>query len=140
MVLVFIKKGAKCGKVNEYSAFIKKIKALIYRRQYEAMKQVNVELIQLYWEIGKEIDDQQNEKGWGKSIVEVNQTNFDETVPEKYRFQAKLAVKDDYTLKTTNKPIGVATYSFYETLPEDMKSLLPSPDKIATIIADMERA
>lgn len=25
-----------------------------------------------------------------------NQTNFDETVPEKYRLQAKLAVKDDY--------------------------------------------
>jgi len=336
--------------LNEYSAFIKEIKALIYRRQYEAMKQVNVELIQLYWEIGKEIDGQQNEKGWGKSIVEVlakelqkefpgvqgfsarnlwlmrnfyveysqnsilqpmvaeiswaknvvimqkckdmqerefyikmtkkygwtkdvlinnienqafgkylsNQTNFDETVPEKYRFQAKLAVKDDYnfdfiemgiehseaeletgiinnirnflsemggdfsfignqyhldvanddyyidllmfhrrlrclvaidlkigefkpeyagkmqfyltaldetvklpeenpsigiiicksknrtkveyTLKASNKPIGVATYSFYETLPENMKSLLPSPDKIATIIADMERA
>jgi predicted nuclease of restriction endonuclease-like (RecB) superfamily len=27
----------------------------------------------------------------------LNQTNFDETVPEKYRLQAKLAVKDDYT-------------------------------------------
>jgi len=26
-----------------------------------------------------------------------NQTNFDETVPEKYRLQAKLAVKDEYT-------------------------------------------
>ena len=25
-----------------------------------------------------------------------NQTNFDETVPEKYRIQAKLAVKDEY--------------------------------------------
>ena len=27
----------------------------------------------------------------------LNQTNFDETVPEKYRIQAKLAVKDEYT-------------------------------------------
>jgi len=25
-----------------------------------------------------------------------NQTNFDDTVPEKYRLQAKLAVKDEY--------------------------------------------
>ena len=326
-----------------YGSFIKDIKTLIYRRQYEAMKKVNAELIQLYWEIGEEIDRQQREQGWGKSVVEIlakelqkefpgiqgftarnlwfmrqfyieyaknailkplvseiswsknivimqkckdslqrefyikmtrrygwtkdvlinnienqafekyltNQTNFDETVPEKYRLQAKLAVKDDYnfdfiemgmehseaeleagiikniraflmemggdfsfignqyhldvtddyyidlllyhrrlrcliaidlkigefkpeyagkmqfyltaldetmklpdenpsigiiicksknrtrveyTLKTTNKPIGVATYSFYEILPEEMRYLLPSPDEIAAII------
>lgn len=54
-----------------YSSFIKEIKELIYRRQYEAMKRVNAELIQRYWEIGEEIDRQQREKGWGKSIVEV---------------------------------------------------------------------
>ncbi|MDL2232340.1 PDDEXK nuclease domain-containing protein [Ruminococcaceae bacterium OttesenSCG-928-L11] len=340
-----------------YSAFVKEIKELIYRRQYEAMKRVNTELIQLYWEIGAEIDSQQREQGWGKSIVEIlakelqkefpgvqgfsarnlwrmrnfyieystkenlpplvadsqtailpplvaeiswskicaitekckdplerefyikmtkrygwtkdvlinsidnrafekyltNQTNFDEAVPEKYRIQAKLAVKDDYnfdfiemgiehseaeleagiiknirsflsemggdfsfigsqyhldvadddyyidlllyhrrlrcliaidlkigefkpeyagkmqfyltaldetmklpeenssigiiicknknrtkveyTLKTTNRPIGVATYSFYENLPDSMRSLLPSPDEIAAIIS-----
>jgi len=171
-----------------YKDFIKEIKTLIYRRQYEAMKAVNRELISLYWEIGEEIHSQQQEKGWGKSIVEVlakelqlefpdvkgfsaanlwrmrnfylnyceheklapvvreiswtknviimerckddlerefyikivrkygwtknvllnnlenkayekyllNQTNFDETVPEIYRQQAKLAVKDEY--------------------------------------------
>ena len=343
--------------ITQYTPFIKEIKDLIYRRQYEAMKKVNTELMQLYWEIGEEIDRQQRERGWGKSIVEVlaqelqkefpgvqgfsarnlwlmrnfyleysqqanlqpsaaeiqnsilppmvaeiswtknvvimqkckdllmrefyikmtsrygwtkdvlinnienkayekhlaSQTNFDETVPEKYRLQAKLAVKDDYnfdfiemgiahseaeleagiinniraflaemggdfsfignqyhldvaeddyyidlllyhrrlrsliaielkigefkpeyagkmqfyltaldetmklpeenpaigiiicksknrtrveyTLKATNKPIGVATYSFYESLPEEMQSLLPSPDEIANIIS-----
>lgn len=342
-----------------YGHFIKEIKDLIYRRQYQAMKKVNAELIQLYWEIGEEINHQQHEKGWGKSIVEIlskelqkefpgvqgfssrnlwrmrnffieysqnvnlppmaaeskhsnlpplvadlswsklcviiekckdplerefymkmvkrygwtkdllinnienqafakyltNQTNFDETVPEKYLLQAKFAVKDDYnfdfiemgiehseaeleagiinnirafltemggdfsfignqyhldvadddyyidlllyhrrlrsliaidlkigefkpeyagkmqfylsaldetmklpdenpsigiiicksknrtrveyTLKTTSKPIGVATYSFYESLPEDMRSLLPSPDAIAAIVAEI---
>lgn len=348
--------------ITEYRSFINEIKELIYRRQYEAMKKVNAELIQLYWEIGEEIEYQQREKGWGKSIVEVlskelqkefpgvagfsarnlwlmrsfyieysqnaklqpsvaeltheqthlilpplvaeiswtkniiimqkckdplerefyikmtkrfgwtkdvlinnienqafakyltNQTNFDETVPEKYRLQAKLAVKDDYnfdfiemgiehseseleagiinniraflsemggdfsfignqyhldvadedyyidlllyhrrlrcliaidlkigefipeyagkmqfyltaldetvklpdenpsigiiicksknrtrveyTLRTTNKPIGVATYSFYESLPEDIRLLLPSPDEIEAIIRE----
>jgi len=171
-----------------YKDLITEIKTLIYRRQYEAMKAVNKELINLYWEIGEEIHNQQQEKGWGKSIVEVlakelqhefpgvkgfsagnlwrmrnfyltyhkneklaplareiswskniiimerckddlerefyiktvqkygwtknvltnnlenkayekyllNQTNFDNAVPEKYRQQAKLAVKDDY--------------------------------------------
>ena len=174
--------------LQDYGAFIKEIKELIYRRQYEALRQVNAELIQLYWDIGAKITDRQQEKGWGKSVVDVlakelqaefpgvqgfsarnlwrmrnfyleysgesilppmvaeiswskntvilekckdpqerefyirmtkrfgwtkdvlinhienrsfekyllNQTNFDATVPEKYRLQAKLAVKDDY--------------------------------------------
>ena len=355
-----------------YSSFIKQIKDLIYRRQYEAMKKVNAELIQLYWEIGEEIERQQREQGWGMSVVEIlakelqkefpgvkgfsasnlwrmrsfyleysqksntqsmdvenegtnlapmvretegkslpplvaeiswskicvitekckdkherefymkmtkrygwtkdvlinnienkafekyltNQTNFDETVPEKYKLQAKLAVKDEYnfdfiemgiehseaeleagiinnirsflsemggdfsfignqyhldvadddyyidlllfhrrlrcliaidlkigefkpeyagkmqfyltaldekiklpeenpsigiiicksknrtrveyTLKASNKPIGVATYSFYDNLPDEIRSLLPSPDEIAAIINVMD--
>jgi len=173
---------------SEYKDFIVQIKDKIRKSQYEAMKAVNVELINLYWGIGKEIYIQQEEKGWGKSIVEVlveelkkefpdvkgfsvsnlwrmrnfyvtysnaknlaplvreiswsknvaimekckeqlerefyikmtkkygwtkdvlinhienksyekyllNQTNFDETLPEKYVSQAKLAVKDEY--------------------------------------------
>ena len=339
-----------------YGSFIKEIKDLIYRRQYEAMKKVNAELLQLYWEIGCVIVLKQHEQGRGKSIVEVlakelqkefpgvqgfsaynlwlmrrfyieysnnailypsgtelnpvpiptllldvgwkknvvimqkckdlsqrefyikmtrrygwtkdvlinnienkafekyltNQTNFDETVPEKYKLQAKLAVKDDYNfdflemgiehseaeleaaimknvrafliemggdfafignqyllqvgsenfhidlllfhrrlksliaielkvgnftpeyagkmqfyltaldeikklpdenpsigiiickskertiveyaLKSSDKPIGVATYSLHDSLPENLRSLLPSPDEIAKIV------
>jgi len=47
-----------------YKDFITEIKSLIYNRQYEAMKAVNKELLGLYWEIGKEINRQQKEKGW----------------------------------------------------------------------------
>ena len=175
--------------LQEYSCFIKEIKGKIYNSQYEALKTLNTALITLYWEIGAEIFSQQNEKGWGNSIVEIlskelkkefpdikgfsarnlwnmrslyvtynqnpilqplvaeiswsknivimekckdnlerefymkmtkrygwtknvlinnlenkayekyllNQTNFDETVPEKYKLQAKLSVKDEYT-------------------------------------------
>ena len=54
-----------------YKDFIKEIKALIYKRQYEAMKSVNKELLGLYWEIGEEINNQQKGKGWGKSVVEI---------------------------------------------------------------------
>ena len=348
------------NELTQYGSFVKEIKAMIYRRQYEAMKRVNTELIQLYWDIGAEIDRKQREEGWGKSVVEVlakelqkefvgvsgfsarnlwlmknfyveysqnlilqpmvaelqkpimpplvaeiswsknivimqkskdplerefyikitkrygwtkdvlinnienkafekyltNQTNFDETVPKEYQLQAKLAVKDDYnfeflemgikhseaefeiglvnnirafltemggdfsfignqyhldvadgdyyidlllfhrrlrclvaidlkigefkpeyagkmqfyltaldetmklpeenpsigiiicksknrtrveyTLKTANKPIGVATYSYYDNVPENMRSLLPTPDEIAKIIHEFD--
>jgi len=351
---------SKVTEVSVYALFVKEVKELVYRRQYEAMKKVNTELLELYWEIGAEIDRKQQEDDWGKSVVEVlakelqkefpgvkgfsarnlwlmrnfyveysrktilqpmaaelendsknmilpqliseigwsknivimqkckdllqrefyvkmtkrygwtkdvlinnienkafekyltNQTNFDETVPEKYRLQAKLAIKDEYnfdfiemgiehseaeleagivkniraflsemggdfsfvgnqyhldvadddyyidillyhrrlrcliaidlkigefkpeyagkmqfyltaldetkklpdensaigiiicksknrtkveyTLKTANTPIGVATYSFHENLPENMRSLLPSPDEIARLV------
>ena len=173
---------------GDYKDFIGNIKNKIRNSQYEAMKAVNKTLINLYWGIGQEIYNQQREKGWGKSIVEVlskeikkdfpdvkgfsssnlwrmqnfyvtyndienlaqlvreiswskniaimekckdqlerefyikmtkkygwtkdvlinyienksyekyliNQTNFDETLPEKYVNQAKLAVKDEY--------------------------------------------
>jgi len=171
-----------------YQAFLSDIKEKIHKAQYEAMKQVNKTLLELYWEIGKSIVEKQKEYGWGKSIVEtlskdlqnefvgvqgyavrnlwymrnfyeqykdntklqplvaeiswshnlvimekckddlarefyirmvktygwtknvlihqiegksyekflLNQTNFDKAVPEKYKHQAKLAVKDEY--------------------------------------------
>ena len=36
----------------------------------------------------------------------------------------------EYALNNTDKPIGVATYKISDTLPEQMKDLLPSPDEI----------
>ena len=58
--------------INEdYRDFIGKIKNKIRNSQYEAMRAVNKTLINLYWGIGQEIYNQQQEKGWGKSIVEL---------------------------------------------------------------------
>lgn len=174
---------------TEYKTLLKEIKDRIHKAHYDALKFVNKELINLYWDIGRSIVVKQNELGWGKSVVEtlakdlqsefpgihgfsarnlwnmrtfyltykenqklqpmvaeiswtknvvimerckdefqrefyikvtkkfgwtkdvlinqleagaferfmVNQTNFDKAVPEKYRRQAKLAVKDEYT-------------------------------------------
>ena len=55
----------------EYNFFIKDIKEKIYNSQYEALKILNTALIKLYWDIGEEIFNQPNQKGWGKSIVEI---------------------------------------------------------------------
>ena len=48
--------------------------------------------------------------------------------------KSKHRTRVEYTLKTTNTPIGVATYSFHDSLPKEMQSLLPSPDEIAKIV------
>lgn len=46
-----------------YQPFVNEIKELIQRKQFQAIKIVNTETINLYWEIGEEIYRQQREKG-----------------------------------------------------------------------------
>lgn len=58
------------NKENEYLKFLKEIKERITSAQYAALRAVNKELINLYWDIGKSIVEKQKELGWGKSIVE----------------------------------------------------------------------
>ena len=174
---------------KKYVDFVTEIKHRIAEAQYSALKSVNTELINLYWDIGQKIVEQQEKYSWGKAVVEnlsqdlqkeysglkgfsvgnlwrmrnfylqyyqnqklapmvreiswtkniiimekckddlekefylkmtnkfgwtkdvlihqvegksyekylLNQTNFDQTFPERYKAQAKLAVKDDYT-------------------------------------------
>lgn len=75
--------------VNEdYKDFIGEIKDKVRRSQYEAMKAVNTTLISLYWGIGQEIYNQQQEKGWGKSIVEVLAKELKEEFPDVKGFSA----------------------------------------------------
>lgn len=52
-----------------YKALLLDIKQRVRKAQYEALKAVNKELISLYLDIGRMINDQQNKQGWGKSIV-----------------------------------------------------------------------
>ncbi len=60
----------KLANTKEYGNFLAEIKEKIRTAQYEALKSVNKELINLYWDIGKSIIEQQEKHRWGKSIVE----------------------------------------------------------------------
>ena len=48
--------------------FITEIKEKVRAAQYEALRAVNIQLIDLYWELGKAISEKQA-AGWGKAIV-----------------------------------------------------------------------
>lgn len=54
-----------------YAPLVNDIKELIHKKQYHVLQIMNEETINLYWEIGEEIYRQQEENGWGKSIVQV---------------------------------------------------------------------
>ncbi|MBI2337533.1 MAG: DUF1016 domain-containing protein [Deltaproteobacteria bacterium] len=55
--------------MSDYAAFVKDIKERIRSAQYEALKAVNKELINLYWDIGRMITERQKRHSWGDSIV-----------------------------------------------------------------------
>ena len=52
-----------------YSELLADIKQRIRSAQYEALKAVNKELIALYWDIGRMIQERQKGHTWGKAVV-----------------------------------------------------------------------
>ena len=95
----------------QYAPFIKQIKDLIYRHQYEALKRVNTELIELYWEIGEEIYHKQQEQGWGKSVVEILSKELQKEFPDVQGFSTRNLWRMrtfyiEYTQNTILPPIG----------------------------------
>ena len=57
-------------KKSTYNNLLGTIKQRIHSAQYEAMKAVNKQQIQLNWDIGQMIVEKQEQYGWGKSVVE----------------------------------------------------------------------
>lgn len=88
--------------------------------------------------------------GWSRSVLEhqienksyektlLNQTNFDLTVPKEIRDQAKLSVKDEYALRDSTRPIGVARYRIVSTLPDELQNELPSPEQIDKLLGEIK--
>ena len=67
--------------IIEYEPLVNDLKALIHRKQYQVLISINSETINLYWEIGEGIYRQQQEKGWGKSIVNVLSSELQKEFP-----------------------------------------------------------
>lgn len=51
---------------REYLTFLNEIKSRIVVARIQAIRSVNKELINLYWDIGKTIVERQEQFGWGK--------------------------------------------------------------------------
>lgn len=56
---------------EEYRQFIADMKARITAARLSAARNVNRDLILLYWDIGRAIADKQEKLGWGESVVEM---------------------------------------------------------------------
>ena len=55
---------------SDYPVFLQAIKERVKESRVLAYRAVNKGLIELYWNIGREIAERQSRDGWGKSVVE----------------------------------------------------------------------
>ena len=68
---------------KHYIKFLERIKGTIQQERTRAIQQVNRSLITLYWEMGKQIVESQQEHGWGKSVVNQLSKDLQEEYPSK---------------------------------------------------------
>ena len=72
---------AKLIKTTEYKDFIQAVKSKIQSSQIKAAVRVNVEFLQLYWELGKDIVKKQQKTTWGEGFIEQVSNDLQEAFP-----------------------------------------------------------
>ncbi len=54
---------------SDFAALVTEVKGRIQAAQTRAMLAVNAELVRLYWDIGRIIDERQQREGWGAAVI-----------------------------------------------------------------------
>jgi len=74
---------------KEYVSFLEEIKSRIITARVQAVRAVNKELINLYWDIGKSIVEKQEKYNWGNSVVEKLATDLRQEFNTIFGFSAQ---------------------------------------------------
>lgn len=69
-------------KISEYNHWLGELKQRIRQSQIKAAVKVNTELIQLYWQLGDEIVERQQNAKWGDSFLKQLSKDLNEEFPE----------------------------------------------------------
>ena len=82
---MFIRKISKTElfmDIKFYQSLLENIKTRIHKSQVKAALSVNAEMIALYWDIGKLINQLQNEQGWGATVTARLANDIKNELPE----------------------------------------------------------
>ena len=118
----------------DYGALLTAVRERIRSAQYEALRAVNRQLVELYWDIGRLVVEQQRDESWGRSVAVLDDTV---RLPDENPAIGIILCKSkdetvvEYALRESNKPIGVASYRVFRTLPKELKGQLPEPEQVA---------
>lgn len=74
---------------QNYQAWLNQLKADIRAAQQRSVLAVNQELIKLYWRIGKDILQRQQDQGWGAKVIEQLAEDLRHSFPEMKGFSAR---------------------------------------------------
>lgn len=74
---------------DNYRRFLQSLKDRICSAQVKAALAVNQELILLYWQIGREILDRQQQEGWGTKVIDRLAKDLKRDFPEMTGFSAR---------------------------------------------------
>ena len=67
---------------NEYKKFLSDLKEKVRSSQLKAAVKVNYELLDLYWNLGKEIVEKQKEYSWGDSFLKLLSSDLRNEFPD----------------------------------------------------------
>jgi predicted nuclease of restriction endonuclease-like (RecB) superfamily len=74
---------------SEYRQFILELKARVSSARISAARAVNRDVILLYWDIGRGIEEKQEQLGWGESVVQMVARDLLAAFPENRGFSAR---------------------------------------------------
>ena len=72
-----------------YATLLADLKQRVQRAQVRAMLAVNAELIRLYWDIGRVIDERQQQEGWGAGVIPRLARDLHNDLPEEKGFSER---------------------------------------------------
>lgn len=68
--------------LTEYAGLLADIKTRIQAAQTRALLAVNTELVRLYWEIGRLLNERQMSEGWGAAVIPRLAADIRDELPE----------------------------------------------------------
>lgn len=115
---------------SDYRQALAAIKQRIQASQAGAVLAVNAELLNLYWEIGRQLDVWQRERAWGSAVVEQMAQDLQASYPGMKGFSrtSLVAMRQFYAFfspqfEVVPQPVGQMPWGHVRTLLAKVKSL-----------------
>ncbi len=74
---------------EDYHDFLRELKGRILQAQVRAVLSVNRELVLLYWQIGRDILNRQQQQGWGTKVIDNLATDLRKAFPDMKGFSSR---------------------------------------------------
>jgi hypothetical protein len=106
-----------------FAALVTEVKGRIQAAQTRAVLAVNAELVRLYWDIGRIIDERQQREGWGAAVIPRLAKELKTDLPEIKGFSERnidhmIAFHRSYPVPSEFSPPPVAKLAHPEKVPQ----------------------